>query len=293
MNKADIVVTFASWEERFSLGFPRILDASASKRVIVFYYREYAEQSKSNRESVLTLCEQRRIPVTAIELVAGQPAESWKTLLRTLQTDDIRGHTVLVDITTMPRDIIWTVLWMLDGNAATVDYAYHKPGAYDAEWLSRDPQRPRLVYKLSGELRLGIPTTLIVVTGFDADRVTQLMTFFEPMRTLLGLQTGEQFDNERLNTEKHKKLAVERSDVELFDIDAYAQDLGYSTLEALVRVHTATSNVIMSSLGPKLSAITLYRIHKVYPETAIAYAPSRQFNPNYSRGIAETVSGSL
>jgi hypothetical protein len=54
----------------------------------------------------------------------------------------------------MPRENIWTLFfWLLDMQKARTQYVYHRALGY-GDWLSRDPQRPRLVYKLSGLARL-------------------------------------------------------------------------------------------------------------------------------------------
>ena len=49
----------------------------------------------------------------------------------------------------------------------------------------------------------------------------------------------------------------------------------------------------MSSLGPKLSAVALYQIHKLHPSTALAYAPSQEYNREYSTGLGETFYGQV
>jgi len=46
-------------------------------------------------------------------------------------------------------------------------------------WLSRDPGKPRFVFKMSGLTKLGQPTALVILTGFDVQRTEQLIRFFE------------------------------------------------------------------------------------------------------------------
>jgi hypothetical protein len=52
-------------------------------------------------------------------------------------------------------------------------------------------------------------------------------------------------------------------------------------------------NVVGTSLGPKVSALALYQLARKYKEIALAYAPSREFNPQYSSGIGEMLEGVL
>ena len=49
----------------------------------------------------------------------------------------------------------------------------------------------------------------------------------------------------------------------------------------------------MTSLGPKLSAIALYLLHRKYAGTSLVYAPSNEFNKDYSNGLGEAVTGML
>ena len=120
------------------------------------------------------------------------------------------------------------------GNKGTLThYVYHRPESYDPEWLSRDPGRPRLVYKLSGIASLGRPICLIITTGFDPERTRQLMWYYEPRMTLLGVQSGIQFDNQDQNVARHRNALKEEYrefDVTEFTLDAYSENHGESEL---------------------------------------------------------------
>ena len=166
--------------------------------------------------------------------------------------------------------------------------------SYDPEWLSRDPSRPRLVYKLSGVATLGRPICLIITTGFDPDRTRHLMWYYEPRTTLLGVQSGNQFDNQKQNIERHKDALNEEYaefDVTEFPLDAYSEDHGESQLAHQIEQRYKTHNIVMTSLGPKLSAVALFRLHIKFPETALSYTPSHEFNRKYSTGISHSYSG--
>jgi hypothetical protein len=76
-----------------------------------------------------------------------------------------------------------------------------------------------------------------------------------------------------------------------FLVDAYSADHGRSELEAQIRSHIGSANVIMASLGPKITAVALYQIHATHPETTLVYAPSGEYNHSYSMGIGETSYG--
>ena len=189
----------------------------------------------------------------------------------------------------MPREVLWTVLNLLASSVTSLQYVYHRPEKYNEDWLTRDPGKPRLVPKLGGVARLGIPNKLLVLTGYDADRVKQLIAFFEPVSVLVGLQAGSQFDNQARNVQRCKETLKDEARVEYFEVDAYSEGHGYEAIKEAVKSHLGTANIIMSSLGPKPSAVALYRLHKEHEQTALAYAPSNEVNPDYSRGIGEAL----
>ena len=293
MTSAPILITYASWEDRFREGSLRLIREHTPQKVLMYFFDGYVDMSKENRKKVAEFCQARRIRLLDRELrvtdKASDSAANWKALRDTVLENVPEKSEVIVDFSTMPREIIWTMFWLLDLRQTIIHYVYHRPQDY-GEWLSRDPQRPRLVYKMSGLSKLGARTILMVLAGYDVDRVRQLKLFFEPAITLLGVQEP---DRDTARMEEHAKRFGSDPTVELFKLNAFAEDHGQSAVEAQVKPHIASHNVIMSSLGPKLSAVSLYRIHRMYPEIGLAYAPSREFNKEYSTGIGEAIKGIL
>lgn len=285
--------TVGSWEHRFIEGFERSVHEYKPDCVIMFYYQEYDAWSIHNRKKASRLCRREGIPIQEHTLSFGNPPDSWRTLYNTIMTLDLNKRAVVVDITTMPRETIWTTFDLLQSQSARIQYVYREPQRYNKQWLSKDPREPRLVYKLSGEPKINLPTKLLILTGYDVDRVRHLVQFFEPQRTFLGIQTGDQLSNQTLNVIKTKKAFSGEQAIESFDIDAYEDDHGFEMIKRQLEPHLLDSNIIMSSLGPKLSAIALYRLHKLFPQTSLAYAPSNEFNRRYSFGLGRSHKGNL
>lgn len=293
MNEGTVLVAMASWEARFILGSRRLFEQNRPSRAILYYAEEYDNLSSDNRSQFADLCKQHNVLFEQQMVFLKSPVKTWETLRRDLTSQTIASVNLIIDITTMPRDIIWQVFAFGDHMKCSLKYVYHRPEDYNKEWLSRDPERPRLVYKLSGEAEFGRPTTLIVLTGYDVRRTEQLIRFYEPRTTLLGVQTGSQFGNQSQNIDIHRSLISPESGVAQFDVDAYAEDRGRAAIEAQLQPYLSNSNIVMSSLGPKLSAVALYQIHKLYPFIALSYAPSQDYNPEYSTGLGETFHGQV
>ncbi len=289
----DWILTVGSWESRFIKGFIKSVDTFHPKNVLIYFYREYAEWSNINRRKAISYCKMQGIHFEECELSFTDDVTSWRKIYDSTVGMQLSNKHVLIDLTTMPRETIWYTFDLVEKQNAAVQYVYHQPMRYNKIWLSRDPGKPRFIYKLSGEQRLGLPTKLIVLTGYDVDRVKQLIRFYEPQHTFVGIQTGMQLSNKSLNIDKNISAFMKKRNVEIFDIDAYAEDHGHEAIRTVIQSNILNSNIIMSSLGPKLSAIALYRIHKQHPQTSLAYAPSNEFNRNYSYGIGKCFHGHI
>jgi hypothetical protein len=293
MSRDAILVGMASWEERFLLGARRVIHSGKTLRSILFFAEEFEDWTAENRAQYEDLCSKGGVELTSERVWLRSPEKTWGVLRRQLAGQTMSGREIVVDITTMPREIIWQVLAFAENMDCSIKYVYHKPETYNREWLSRDPERPRLVYKLSGLSEFGRPTTLIVLTGFDVRRTEQLIRFYEPKTTLLGIQVGAQLGNESQNIGIHKELIRPDAGIHSFDVDAYSSDRGKAAIFEQVRRYVDTTNLVMTSLGPKLSAVALYQLHKEFPSTALSYAPSLEYNLEYSKGIGETITGQL
>jgi hypothetical protein len=292
MNRAQIVVAVAGWEERFLKGLERDIAAHQPETVILLIFEEHFEMTRHNRDTLTGELTSKGVAIEEATL-RREPKEVWNTLRITFSDSRLTGKSILLDISTMPREVIWWSLKFLQASECNVQFVYHRPGSYTSGWLTRDTGEPRLVYQCSGISRLGQPTGLLLLSGFDSDRARRMIQYFEPSLILLGIQMGQQFDNHVKNIDPSKSLGKHSSLAKTFDIDAFGPDLGFqATLEA-VRPHLTTHNIIAASLGPKVSALSLFHLHSIYPEIALSYAPSRQFNPEYSKGIGAAIEGAV
>jgi hypothetical protein len=170
MSNEALFVTMASWEDRFILGSRAVLQQKKPRRAIMYYAEEYELWSQDNRFQFEECCRELGIRCETRKISLFSPVGTWRTLREDLTSQVVAATEVTVDITTMPRDVIWIAFSFLHDLGCIVNYVYHKPEKYDSDWLSRDPDRPRLVYKLSGEALFGLPTTMMILTGFDVRR---------------------------------------------------------------------------------------------------------------------------
>ena len=295
MTKTDdisVLVAFASWEDRFVQGVLRDLNEIACTQALVFYFSSYRKQTEHARAEIRGECKRRNLPYEEVALDPARPHDNLR-LLDAAILDLDASLPVVVDISTMPREVIWHVFWLCEHRAGPLHYRYYSPVDYSTDWLSRDPGRPRLVHKLSGIASPQLKTVLLLAVGYDFQRVSQLIRFFEPSKLLLALQTDSPFPDNEPIMERYVNELRGGGRYETFPIDAFQKDHGYHAFEAQLQEVVGEHNVILGSLGPKLSAVSLYRIRQRWPQVALVYAPANEFNTDYSRGIRSLFEGSV
>jgi hypothetical protein len=286
----DFLVCVAGWEERFVEGVKTDINDFMVGSLIMWRFEEFNSQTNPHVTEVLNHAWFHDIEAEE-RVLRRQPQAVWLGLREVYADPKWSNKRVLLDITTMPREVIWWTLAFLRDASCSVDYVYYHPKAYATDWLTRDTALPRLVYQHSGVAKLGKPTALLLLNGFDNERAAQLIQFFEPSMLIVGTQAGKQFDNESKNLEQAQMFHRTMKNVLMFEVDAFSTDAGYRAIESSLYSVMDSYNVVAASLGPKTSAIALFRLISKYPALALAYAPSRQFNPAYSTGVGERLSG--
>ncbi len=282
----DNIIAVLGWEERFIEGLQKNLNEFNSFTLYLIIFDEYESYSSKNLSRIQAICDEKKVKIEKLKLSYKNPAYSWRKLESLVANKLMSTENVILDISTMPRETIWGLLFFLQKNSKQTHYIYHKPLNY-GEWLCKEPDRPRLLYKHSGIAEFGRHTALMILTGYDYDRTNQLVRFYEPALTVLGLQKGSQFDNQKRNIEKQHREQCKGTEVNTFEIDFYSGDLGFSVLNEEITKLKSDYNVIVASLGPKISSISIYRIFLKHPEIALTYVPTKEYNKSYSVGIAD------
>lgn len=293
--KTDVLITLLSWEDRYFLGLEKDIADYNPDKVIMLRHLTNSEWKSDNYQKTQALLKDRLLEIT---LDAQQPAQNWATFSEVFSK---HGHNVniLVDITTMTREIIWLTLFNCKLHESSGNFIYYKPASYADEWISRDPGKPRLLYRMSGIHKLNAPTLLVVTAGYDLQRIDSLIHYFEPKDTIIFCQTTNNRKNED-NFKTIKSIVRHKYNIEtVLQYDAYdvksCQDLIIKTLTDTSNSNSFldTHNIIMNSLGPKTSAIALFNIWQNNPQIALSYLPSKEYNKEYSSGIGEVVTGEL
>lgn len=287
MDKYQLI-TFAGWEDRFILGARQIFSEKHISSVTLFYSKEFSHATAKNRTLFRRECQKKSTPLLDVEINFSSQKDTWATIWEQIQTID-SSNAVLVDISTMPREIIWYTLLALRELSITTDYVYHKPQEY-GEWQTEDTDTPRLPLKLSGISDLQKKTLLFIITGYDPLRTAQICNYFEPERIYLAAQAGTQFDNQSKNLDAHKSIAKDIN-ATLVSIEYCSPDCGKQAIIDAISDDIHNYNIILASLGPKISAIALFKIFCQHSEIALCYAPTKAINIDYSSGYSGSIYG--
>jgi hypothetical protein len=291
----DVIITVLSWEERYLLALEQHLSNLNPSLVIVFRYSTNSEWKESNLTKTEELLKDRMI---LVDIDGSKPNLNWIVFQKVFGLH-CTGKNILLDITTMPRESIWLSLYNCKKLECNTRYVYFKPAEYSQDWISRDPGKPRMLYKMSGIAKLGTPSLLVITAGYDIQRLDSLVHNFEPKETVVLLADGDEQRNKDNFEVCSRLLDMKYGIKKLIKYDPYDVENSFALIEnRLVKGDAGNSyldkfNIILNSLGAKTSAITLFKIWLKYPQVALSYIPSREYNRNYSSGIGRRIDGEL
>lgn len=280
MNKT-IVITSVGWEPRFKLGLEHTLENNPEISEVIYLH---PTAFRFRTASVLAETKQRLSKFscahTFIDIDPGDHVSSWRAIQEALSPIQAE-YKLILDMTTMPRQIIWACLHFLEHAKVEVKCIYYRPKSY-GKWLSGDNGKPKLLFRHSGIAYPDRQTCLLLFTGFDFERTNQIVEAFEPAKVILIAPSGDQLNN----AERCVSSLASRAEMITSSLDAYSEILTLrNKLVDLISNDTEKFNVIATTMGPRCSAVALYLLNKTMPEIGLSYASSHLYNEDYSFGI--------
>jgi hypothetical protein len=280
----NILIAPASWEDRFEDGVYFDIDDFKPSMLIVPFSERYAERTLSVRDRIRTRSEDLGIIFLEYEVNYLDQVSSYNKTMEFLDDCVSNDNTdrVRLNASTTPRELVWYILHYLSCRLINSEFSYFKPESYTDDYLSRDAESPRLVIKSSGIVYPDLPTCILVISGYDHERLLQLKQRYEPKKMIIGRQVGTQFSNEIRNFFD----VIDDDSISFIDFDAY--DISKNSVDKLCKEIDSLDdnyNIIAASLGPKPSAVTLFQLTKKRPVVGLVYIPAGDYSENYSSGI--------
>jgi hypothetical protein len=281
MNE-KLLLAPAGWEQRFDEGVSLDIAEFSPSKIWIPYSNEYSERTASYRNKINQTAKKLGIEYVETPHSYHDAIALYQSLLVEFDTQVQTASSVRFHATTTPRDMIWYLLHFLSEKKVPTEFSYFRPLQYGS-YLSRDAKSPNFVLKRSGIAFPDQPMCILALSGYDEERLSQLKQRYEPKAMLIGHQTGEQLENKKRNVFGTNEPT---DGVKYFDFDCFdTSDNSVETLCAQIDSLGESYNVIAASLGPKPSALTLFKLTQLRPEIGLVYIPAGDYSAEYSTGI--------
>ncbi|WP_201549817.1 hypothetical protein [Psychrobacter fjordensis] len=228
--------------------------------------------------------------------IIGNKSISSMGLLDSLD-EEISGiaNDLLVDITSMSREMLLSLLAYLNAKNLTDRTIFLNNCAESyGDWLSKGVLEVRSILGYSGVLYPSRKLHLVILAGFEEERVMSIVRQFEPNKITIGYGDG----NSQISRDlKEKNIGNFRSiknslldrlgyselDISEFDFSSTDPSLVKLTLEEVLENNFNEYNIIISPLNTKISSLGVGLYALEHNEVQICYAEAEIYNyPNYA-----------
>ncbi|MCV4342251.1 hypothetical protein [Pseudomonas capsici] len=275
------LITSLGWEPRFLSGIDDILKNETPNHILIFKPLTFFQETGNKT----TISLSKKLHTAGIshdyhEFDNNNHVETWRTAINALAELE-PSIEIILDITTMPRYLIWACLHCLDSIKAKFKCIYYPPDSY-GKWLSSDTGKPQMVFRHSGVAYPDRPTCLLLFSGFDTSRTQHFVDFFEPKKVILIIQEGDQLDNNARCVENLRGNA----NIQTAKLNSYSDPITLKNkISELVYNSLDDFNIVATTVGPRPSTIALYILNRETPSIGLVHANAHQYNENYSYGI--------
>lgn len=277
-----LLIAPAGWENRYIEGVKLDILQFSPQRIFVPFSSSYVDRTLPMRNTIKDICLSAGIQYEEKELDYSDGIQSYLSVMNICHQEINDDSEVRFNGTTAPRDIIWYFLNFLSSRRIIAEFSYYRPIDYSNDDLSQNAKSPRLILKRSGIALPDRPTCILALSGFDEERLSQLVRRYEPKLLIIGKQTGKQLGN----TERNKYPDFPSIHCESFEYDCFdVSEEAVSILENRINSLSGEYNILATSLGPKSSAMTLFMLTQRLPEIGLVYIPAKDYCPIYSNGI--------
>lgn len=196
---------------------------------------------------------------------------------------------ITIDTSTFTRNQLIGLLNYLDVKIkpSRVRIIYTSPQKH-GKWLTSGFLKVTNIIGFSGIHNPLLPTLLIVLSGFESDRVIKIICEHEPALVLLGVgdpPTNKEFHNRNI---KEQQQVLENEIVSEFKFTTNDVKICKNELDKQIRKYRDSYNIVIAPMSTKLSTIAAYLSAKENPQIQITYCYSSIYNfHDYSSGIGE------
>jgi hypothetical protein len=296
----DILLIGASHEQRTLDNLQLLANDYKVGRSVIYYNREFIQTRLGNNtvsnlhvlDETLGRCSDGVKKAEGSWISAEEQLVSLRDALAPSGAGALEKNlNITVDITAFNREPLLTALGLLRRfyPHARIRILYTEPIVKYGEWLSRGFRMVRSVAGFPGVLRSNRSTVLVVLSGFEDERVLRTVEEYKPAKVLLGV--GNRPDKrpyKRDMEERQRTLA--RYAVEEFPFPVDDVTGCKVVLEDIIAPYKSSYNLILAPMSTKLSTLSIFLVAEGHPECQIAYYVPAEYNlDHYSVGVESVI----
>jgi Fe-S-cluster formation regulator IscX/YfhJ len=274
----NIIKGKVSFDYAFAIGFPSSFlgKALSWKKNKLFIDDELSEVAKSY--NIIGTSVKRSVEVRL----------SLRKALRMYKLN-LRNFKIIIDITSFPKSTLFMLLKELTEADASGYLFYTEPIEYEIP-ISLGVKDIRTLPFFGDDYNPQKQKLLIEILGFEGIRAYAIWETFDPHKTiaLIGKPSKEN-KKWRDISERENKLLLSRPNVELKDISFTSIKDSIETLEDIYDEAREKYNIITSSLGTKLSAISLFYFASRHKNVFIAFSRPAEHTEHQSYGCNKMI----
>ncbi len=286
----DLLFLCASYEPR-TLSIGNCLNNNYSAKNGLIFHNDLnvgAEYIKKNLNRLTKIVKNKCSEVFVVEGILNDPVNQFRALKdEIIKLNNLHKiKTVTIDITTFNREALLIAIALLRSNCkdAIIRTLYVSPEEF-APWLSRGFREVRTVIGFPGIINATWPTTLIILTGFESDRVEKIIEEHQPDKIMIGIgnpPTESKFLDRNL---EEQQIVYTHKNIEKFYFPADDIITCHHSLEKIISGKSSTNNIIIAPMSTKLSTLGVFLTAESHPEIQLTYCVPGEYNmSNYSRG---------
>jgi len=292
----DLFLVCAGYEER-SFAAARSFSPDYRAKVGIIYKNEELfdnHQSRNAEHSLTILSDTLKRHCDQVSEISGSWVDAKKQLLALrsslIQRSEIgtKRKTITVDTTTFNRESLLVALSILRNTSVkpNLRVVYVSPKQH-GDWLSRGFREVRNVMGFAGMHNPSRKSVLMILSGFEPERVLNIIDKHEPYKVLLGIgdpPTKPEFLDRNLI---EQKLVFSRQQVEEFRFPVVDFKFCQKILREALSSYINEYNIVIAPMSTKLSTIAAYLLVESQPEIQITCGVPGEYNTeNYSSGIS-------
>jgi len=202
---------------------------------------------------------------------------------------DLQEFKTIVDITSFPKSTLFMLLKELIESKASGYLFYIEPIDYELP-ISSGVKDIRTLPFFGDDYNPKKQKLLIEILGFEGHRAYAIWETFDPHKTiaLVGTPSKENVKWKGI-AEVENKLILSRPNVEKREISFTNTQDAINSLEGIYREVGDKYNIIVSSLGTKLSAISLFYFANNHKNVFVTFSRPEEHTEHYSYGCKKMI----